>query len=222
MPRLGRALLLATIAFAIVLAGCSSDSTNDLFENEPEGNVRVLLTSGGSSAAAVLAGRGEGKGDGSDADEGGDEPGDEPAPSNPIVGVVIRVSDFEARSTTLQQFVDIAAEFPVEVDLVALSAGGGSFELAVGSLAPDTYDELIIVLSALVLTAEDGTVVTIEPPGGGWTVPLTVEPFTVVEGEVTTIQLELDPSSFQFDIDADLGDLDADDFDPQFSITVGG
>jgi len=234
-----RPLVLVVSACALVIlfaAACSNDSS----DSTSGGNFRVMMSANAKPLAISRdAGRSLGTPagarvtlDGStagaellppaDSDEGDDDEGpDSGNPDNAIVEAAIRVSDLEARSTTLQQLIDVETELPVEIDLLELDANGGAFELAAGSLPADTYDELVIVISALLLTTEDGTHVTIEPPGGGWTREIRTEPFEVIDGQVTTIELQLKASSFHFDIGSDLNDLGADDFDPEFEIVIG-
>ena len=232
-PRRPRILFLFAIALVILLAAACSDSS----DSTSGGNFRVMMGTSGNPlairtpvgepratpAGAQVALRGSSdtelpRANHDDEDGDGD---DTDAPANPIVEVAIRVSDLEARSTTLQQLIDVVTTLPVEVDLLELDANGGSLELAAGELPPDTYDELVIVISALLLTTQDGTHITIEPPGGGWTRQLRTEPFEVVDGQVTTIQLLLQASSFHFDIGTNLDEIEAVDFDPQFEIVIG-
>jgi hypothetical protein len=185
-----------TVAAVLVMApGCSSDS--DLMR--PQAATVQLMMSTDSGSAGVSAS--------TTADHGGDQ--------HRIQGAEILVSDVVARSTTLQQLVDVGVELPVTVDLIALNDSGRTIELGIGYLPPDTYDQIVLVISSLTLTARDGTKITIEPPGGGWTVQIPTEPFTVIEGEITTIQLKFRMSSFRFPFDMNLGDIDDDDFHPE-------
>lgn len=76
----------------------------------------------------------------------------------------------------------------------------GSLTLPAGFLPPRTYDQLVIVITKVELTTTNGTVITIDPPGGGWTavIPVT-DPFTVAEGETTTVNIRFHPDrSFQW------------------------
>lgn len=192
-------LALAVAAILVAAAGCSSDSTGDLMRPRAA-TVELMISTDGGAAAGVAAST-------TSADHGGDR--------NRIQGAEILVSDAVARSTTLQQLIDIGIDLPVTVDLIALNETGGTIELGIGYLPPDTYDQIVLVISSLTLTAKDGTRVTIEPPGGGWTVQIPAAPFTVIEGEITTIQLNFRMSSFRFPFDIDLGDIDFDDFRPE-------
>jgi hypothetical protein len=76
------------------------------------------------------------------------------------------------------------------VDLLGL-VSGGSFTLPAGFLPPGTYDQLVIVITKVELTLANDTVVTIDPPGGGWTAVIPVrETFTVAEGQETTVNIK--------------------------------
>ena len=87
------------------------------------------------------------------------------------------------------ELINVTIELPVTVDLVGLGTDG-SFTLPAGFLPPGTYDQIVIVMTKVALTLANGTIVTIEPPGGGWTSVLAVaNPFTVVEGQTTTVDI---------------------------------
>jgi hypothetical protein len=121
------------------------------------------------------------------------------------------------------QLIDVTIALPVTVDVLGL-VSGGSFTLPAGLLPPGTYDQLVIVMTKVELTLSNGTVITIDPPGGGWTAVIRVtEPFTVVEGETTTVDIRFRPDrSFRwldgewefhpdFECDGDRGDDEDDD-----------
>jgi len=87
------------------------------------------------------------------------------------------------------ELINVTIELPVTVDLVGLGTDG-SFTLPAGFLPPGTYDQIVIVMTKVALTLANGTIVTIEPPGGGWTSVLAVaDPFTVVDGQTTTVDI---------------------------------
>ena len=71
------------------------------------------------------------------------------------------------------ELVTVTIELPVTVDLVGLGTDG-SFTLPAGFLPPGTYDQIVIVMTKVALTLANGTIVTIEPSGGGWTAVLPV------------------------------------------------
>jgi hypothetical protein len=84
---------------------------------------------------------------------------------------------------------DVAIDLPVTVDVLTLSSGQEA-TLPVGFLPPGTYDQLVVVMTKVEVTLRDGTKVAVTPPGGGWTAIVPVaQPFTVTEGETTTITL---------------------------------
>ena len=114
------------------------------------------------------------------------------------------------------ELIDVTIDLPVTVDVLSL-VSGGSFTLPAGFLPPGTYDQLVIVMTKLELTLADGTVVTIDPPGGGWTAVVPVgEPFTVVEGQTTSVTIRFRPDrSFHW-----LGDGWG--FDPEFDCDGNG
>jgi hypothetical protein len=106
------------------------------------------------------------------------------------------------------QLVPIASALPVSVDLMTILAGG-QVELPAGTLPPGDYDQLVVVMTKVDLTLSDGTIVSITPPGGGWTAIVPTAPFTVVEGGTTSLQLQLRGDLFHV--------LDgAFEFDPEF------
>ena len=86
----------------------------------------------------------------------------------------------------------VTIDLPVTVDLLAL-VEGRTFELPLGSLPPGTYDQIVVVMSKVGLTTENGTLIEITPPGGGWTAIIRVVPFEVIEGETTTVNIRFNP-----------------------------
>lgn len=103
------------------------------------------------------------------------------------------------------ELVSIAADFPVTVDLMQI-LGGGTAELPAGTLPAGDYDQIVVVISKVELTLTSGTKVTIDPPGGGFTAIVPVEPFTVVDGAVTSLTLRIHAGAFseangEFDFD---------------------
>jgi hypothetical protein len=195
-------LIVPLVAFA---AGCSGSSDGGVLGGS--GNVRLVLTTDGAAAAKLDTSA-------TDKHGGGGEPW--------IVGAEVVLTDIEARSSTQQQLVDVGIDLPATVDLFALAENGGTFDLGIGSLPPDSYDQIIVVISSLALTARDGTRITIEPPGGGWTAQVRTDPFEVIDGETTTIQIRFRMDSFRFGLNDDLGDIDAGDFHPGIDCHVGG
>lgn len=107
------------------------------------------------------------------------------------------------------ELVNVAIDLPVTVNLLGL-VSGGSFTLPTGFLPAGTYDQLVIVMTKVELTLANGTVVTIDPSGGGWTAIVRVtDPFTVDEGQTTTVNINFRPGGFRW--------LDGEwDFHPEF------
>jgi Domain of unknown function (DUF4382) len=112
------------------------------------------------------------------------------------------------------QLINVTIELPVTVDVLGLVTGG-AVTLPAGFLPPGTYDQLVIVMTKVELTLANGTVVTIDPPGGGWTSIVRVtDPFTVAEGQTTTVNLRFRQGGFQW-----LNDHW--DFNPEFDCRGG-
>jgi hypothetical protein len=197
-----RSALLAMVALAVAVAaaGCSEATLSA----RVDGGVRVVLSASSATAAQTATS--------AMFDDEHDRVLD---------GIEIVISDLEARSATEQRLEKVSIDLPATVDLLALLESGGQIDLGVGSLAPGIYDQLVIVVSSVTLTAVDGTVVTITPPGGGWTRVVRVEPFEVVEGEVTTVRILIRPT-FSFDLGDDIRDLDDDDCHLDFEAETGG
>ncbi|HEX5042612.1 MAG TPA: DUF4382 domain-containing protein [Candidatus Polarisedimenticolaceae bacterium] len=87
------------------------------------------------------------------------------------------------------QLVPVSTTLPTTVDVLTL-VNGREVTLPVGFLPPGTYDQLVVVMDSVDLLTENGTHITITPPGGGWTSIVRVRsPFVVTEGQTTTIQL---------------------------------
>jgi len=171
-----RILLLLLAASALALTGCSSGG--DVLDSNPGGRVQFTISS--STTAALTS-------DDDDDDDGEHHPGDKPrltAANVTICGIVAR--NLEG------QLIDVTIDLPVSVDLMSLD-GDGTATLPAGFLPPGTYDQLIMVMCELELTTMNGTVITIDPPGGGWTTVIPTCPFTVAEGSETAVQLLFKP-----------------------------
>jgi len=88
------------------------------------------------------------------------------------------------------QLINVDIELPVTVDVVQIE-GGKQVELPAGTLPAGTYDQVVIVLTAVEGTRHDGTVVTIQPPGGGWTAVVPICPLEVAEGATESVDITL-------------------------------
>jgi hypothetical protein len=172
--------MLATACVPALLTACG---INGLFGND-QGRVRLVLSGdNGSSlavtAANVLAGDDKNKNNGN-----GDE----------------RLSVFfETATVTLSsvlfrnldgELIPADMDLPVTVDVVRLE-GGQTVQLPEGILPTDTYDQVVIVITEVRGTTRNGTVVTIEPPGGGWTSVIQQCPIEVAEGSTETVSVRL-------------------------------
>ena len=102
---------------------------------------------------------------------------------------------------------------PVTVDLVAL-VQGRTVDLPIGSLPVGSYDQLVVVIRSLHVELSDGTLIDVTPPGGGWTAIVRVDPFEVVDGQVTTVHLHFRASGAFRWADGEL------QFDPEFDCDV--
>ena len=50
---------------------------------------------------------------------------------------------------------------------------------------------VVVVMSAVQGVTQNGTTITIEPPGGGWTAIIPICPFVIEDGETTVVGLQL-------------------------------
>jgi hypothetical protein len=193
---------LLALALLLVAAACSDDGS--MLDSTP-GNVHVVFTGeGGSTLAAVdaaalsavVAGTpgtgqpsvlgGEGREDDSDEEPDGDGGDDDVLPQLEQANVTL--ASILARNLD-GELIDLAVEMPQIINLVSLSEGG-SVEMPPGTLPPGDYDQVVIVMTELELVFLDGSSVAITPAGGGWTQVLDVPPFTVADGETTTLELQ--------------------------------
>lgn len=164
-------IALAGLAVALCTVACSN---SDNMTHNGQGAVRIsMATSGAAPVAAAIT-------------DGGSSGGNVPTAANVTLASIL------ARNLD-GQLINVTIALPVTVDVLALDSTG-ALTLPVGFLPPGTYDQLVIVMTKLELTLTDGTVVTVDPPGGGWTavIPVT-EPFTVVEGQTTAVTIRFHP-----------------------------
>lgn len=89
------------------------------------------------------------------------------------------------------ELVDLGMDLPTTVDIIAMEEGGRTVTLPDGELPPATYDQIVVVMTAVEGVLNDGTTITVTPPGGGWTAIVPVCPFDVVEGETAVVGLTL-------------------------------
>jgi uncharacterized protein DUF4382 len=161
-------LVFAGLALAVGLfAGCSNGS-NGLMQGK--GAVKITMSASATAPVAPAV-----AGDGSSTDQ-------------TLQTANITFASILARNLD-GQLIDVTIALPVTVNVLGL-VSGGTLTLPAGFLPPGTYDQLVIVMTKVELTLTNGTVITIDPPGGGWTAVIPVrDTFTVAEGQTTTVNL---------------------------------
>lgn len=189
MRRFSRQLLvLFAVIVALALAGC--DGGNVVVQGN-SASVNFVLTSSGTAAAV--------------AEHNDDRPR--------LQNAYVTFSGIVARNLN-GELIDVTIDLPVTVDLLAVERDGRNVALPEGFLPPGTYDQIIVVMSEAELVRTDGTVITITPPGGGWTKIVQVCPFEVVDGAATTVTIKFrgfrsfkwDGQRYHFDPDFECGD----------------
>lgn len=180
---LRRALAIVT---AVTLTGCSLDG---LFGSDG-GRVRMVLSrdDGGAlnsavanifSQAAVLTDR--------------DDDDDENRGIWRFQTATVTLSSILAR-TQDGELVALNLPLPLDVDVVKID-GGKQLQLPDAVLDADTYDQVVLVISEVQGVTHDGTIVTIDPPGGGWTAVVPICPLEVTQGQTATVGLALNVRS---------------------------
>ena len=86
--------------------------------------------------------------------------------------------------------VNVEMDLPTTVDILSME-GGREVTLPDGDLAPGTYDQVVVVMSEVQGVTRDGTTITIDPPGGGWTTIVPICPFEVQDGATAVVGLQL-------------------------------
>lgn len=84
------------------------------------------------------------------------------------------------------ELIELDSDLPITVDVVKID-GGKQVQLPDGFLPPGNYDQVVLVITAVQGVSHDGTVITIEPPGGGWTAVVPICTLEVLEGETIPI-----------------------------------
>jgi hypothetical protein len=181
-----RRLLLVALTLAAAACGASDDMLG-----VNEGRVRFVLSSGDASLGVVdgpssVAARTE-------SGPNGEIPADPSRGDGPHFGVAsanVTFASILARNLDgVLVNVEMDPPLPVTVDVMALEGGGREIQLPEGSLPAASYDQLVVVMTAVELVTHDGTSITIDPAGGGWTAIVAVCPFTV-DAEATTVALK--------------------------------
>ena len=169
---LGVPLLVLLLFSPLLIASCSLVSPDD-------GNVRVVLsaTSGGASLSTSH-----------DDDDDDDDDRGENFLSH-LESANVTFASLLARNLD-GELIDLDIDLPHTVDLVALGAGH-EVTFPAGTLPEGDYDQLVVVMTQLEANFVDGGSIALTPPGGGWTAIVRVAPFTVVDGETVTLDLNL-------------------------------
>ena len=163
----------------VVLALATSCASTD--KNANKGSVAMTFKASGAFPAPTTLAAG---------DSG-------PLNSGPPTSATIVISEASAR-TTGGTFETISGTFPKTIDVLALTESGGSVTLPAGLLPDGSYSAIQITITEVSITLNDGTVVTITPPGSGWQTLIAVN-FDVIAGQETTITLNLHcERSFRF------------------------
>jgi hypothetical protein len=178
MMNSNRSIQLArALAIGAVLAtlGCNADGS--LAANR--GRVRLIISpeagnGGAPNMAADVAA--------SHSDDDGPRPWWFQSASVTLSSVLARNSD--------GVLVNLGAALPVVVDVMKID-GGKQVVLPDGILAVGSYDQIVLVMTAVQGVTEDGTAVTVEPPGGGWTAVIPICPLEVTDGGTATVGITL-------------------------------
>jgi len=84
------------------------------------------------------------------------------------------------------ELIELNSELPLTVDVVKIDEGR-RVQLPDGFLPPGSYDQVVLVITSVQAVSTDGTLITIDPPGGGWTAIVPICRIDVVEGETVPV-----------------------------------
>lgn len=172
------------LAFSVAIAVAFSACSDSLGVNQ--GRVRVVLGSDASPSfnLGVTA-----SGIAADHDNDDDEGENRDRPSR-----WFRAANVTLSSVLVRNFdgvlVPLDLDVPVTVDIVQLEQGR-RIQLPEGVLPVGEYDQVVLVMTAVQGVMLDGTVVTIQPPGGGWTAVIPICTFDVVNSGTEVVGLDL-------------------------------
>jgi hypothetical protein len=184
-----RRLNAATAALAIVLALGATACDGGLFGPEA-GNVRFVLSSAPDAALVTDGGATVPSASVVDGPAlSGDHDGHDDRPNPYFVSANVTFTSVLARNDE-GVLLNIEMDLPVTVDVITME-GGREITLPDGNLSPGTYDQVVVVMSQVQGVTHDGTTITIDPPGGGWTAIVPVCPFDIADGETSVIGLQL-------------------------------
>ena len=170
--RIASLLSVLSVAALVAAAGCNGDG---LFGSN-SGRLRVVLSNGGTTAAPALNGSEDEHGDGSHL-------------SAWFESAKVTLSSVLARNLD-GQLINVDLTLPITVDVVQIE-GGKQVVLPDGTLPTGSYDQVVLVITAVEGTTKDGTLVTIEPPGGGWTAVVPICQLDVAAGSTETVDITL-------------------------------
>ncbi len=194
---------------ALALAACYGSSGTVM--GNGTGHVQIVMTAGSGTLQSTALGA---RAQGSTVAPGLSGTASGALPQCAQSGVTLEAANVALSSILARtldgKLIDVTIDLPYTVDLLALGTGN-TVTLPIGSLPPGTYDQIVVVMNRVEFVLTDGTKIAITPPGGGWTAIVRVgEPFTVVEGQTTTVTLQ-----FRRDLSFACGG-DGWQFDPQF------
>ena len=153
-----------SIVLALVVAGCDGG----LFGPQ-SGNVRFVLSS--ATVAPMLTDAPAAAPSMSVVDgaalSGGHDDDDDDHPNPYFQSANVTFTSVLARNLD-GVLVNITMDLPVTVDVMTMERGR-QITLPDGDLAPGTYDQVVVVMSQVQGVTHEGTTITIDPPGGGWT-----------------------------------------------------
>ena len=86
------------------------------------------------------------------------------------------------------ELLDASMDLPAVVNVVSME-DGREIVLPDAVLPIGTYDQLVVVMKQVQGVTYDGTTITIDPPGGGWTAIVPVCEFVVGDGETSVVGL---------------------------------
>jgi hypothetical protein len=182
-------VLLVAVGLSALLVSCGGSGGSAMTGSGGAVQIRVSATDGAALLSAVpaeaLAPRGTGGATATTVSGGSDGSGGSNGP---------QLQSFEITFSSIAALdsggvaVPITIALPPPIDLLPLR-GGGTVELPVGFLPAGTYQGFVVTISAASLVLQDGTRITIEPPGDGWTTRISTAPFEVVDGQPTTVEL---------------------------------
>ena len=173
----GVPLFVLLLLSPILIASCSLVSPDD-------GNVRVVLSASSSTSFSASQ---DDDDDGDDDDDNDKRDGENFL--SRLESANVTFASLLARNLD-GELIDLDIDLPHTIDLVALGAGQ-EVTFPAGTLPDGDYDQLVVVMTELEATFVDGGSIALTPPGGGWTAIVRVGPFSVVDGETVTINLNL-------------------------------